>query len=147
MAIKNPNITDPQEYLAYLCQLSIDYGASDLYISFQEEPTLRVFDQLYRLIGLDKLDDEMLNGFAEIFLSSDQDREYFEENLSLDTALMLHGRRFRVNVSREQNHYMIVIRLFVEKVPTLDELNMGEVLKKLMTKTSGLIFLAGPTGS
>jgi twitching motility protein PilT len=42
---------------------------------------------------------------------------------------------------------MIVFRLFAEKVPTLDDLNMSPVFKQLMQKTNGIIFVAGPTGS
>lgn len=147
MVIENPKIKNPNEYLDYLCQVSIEYGASDLYLSFWEEPTLRVFNQLYRLVGLDKMADEMLEWFASLFLTQEVEQEYFSENLSLDTMYIAHGRRFRVNLSKEQDHYMVVIRLLVERVPTLDELNMGAILKKLMTKTSGLIFVAGPTGS
>lgn len=147
MAIKNPQITDPQKYLEYLCQMSIEYGASDLYLGFKEEPTLRVSNHLYRLIGLEQLEDPILESFTKLFLESQVEQDYFSENLSLDTNFSIHGRRFRVNISKEQGHYMIVIRLLAEKVPTLDELNMGDILKQLMTRSNGVIFVAGPTGS
>lgn len=146
MAFENPHITDPREYLQYLLKIHIDYAASDFYFTYNEEPSLRVHDEVYRLVGLDKFSDEMLNNIAGL-LMDETDKKLLEENLSVDIGYIAHNRRFRINISSQSGHLMIVFRLFAEKVPTLDDLNMSPVFKQLMQKTSGIIFVAGPTGS
>jgi twitching motility protein PilT len=146
MAFENPNITDPKEYLQYLLRIHIEYAASDSYFTFNEEPSLRVNDDVYRLIGLDKFSDEMLNGIANV-LMDEKDQKLFQEHLSVDIGYIAHNRRFRINISQQSNHIMIVFRLFAERVPTLQDLNMPPVFRQLMEKTSGIIFVAGPTGS
>jgi len=146
MAIENPHLTDPQEYLLYLLKMQVDYAASDAYFTVNEEPTIMVNDDLYRLIGLDKFSDEMLNNIANL-LMDETDKKLFAEQLSVDLGYVAHNRRFRINISRQSGHLMIVFRLFAEKVPTLDDLRMPPVFKRLMQKTSGIIFVAGPTGS
>ncbi len=145
MPIENPNITDPKEYLQYLLKIHIDYAASDSYFTYGEEPALRVNNEIYRLVGLDKFTDEMLNQIATL-LMDERDKKLFNENLSVDIGHIAHERRFRINVSQQSEHIMIVFRLFAEKVPTLDDLRMPPVFKSLMQKTNGIIFVAGPTG-
>ncbi|MDR0607480.1 MAG: hypothetical protein LBG52_03865 [Candidatus Peribacteria bacterium] len=135
MAFENPHLTDPKEYLHYLLKIHIDYAASDSYFTFNEEPTLRVNDEVYRLVGLDKFSDEMLNGITSA-LVDETDRKLFEENLSVDIGYVAHNRRFRINISQQSGHVMIVFRLFAEKVPTLDDLALPAVFRQLMQKTS-----------
>jgi Tfp pilus assembly pilus retraction ATPase PilT len=135
MTFENPHLTDPREYLHYLLKVHIDYAASDSYFTFNEEPALRVNDEIYRLVGLDKFSDEMLNGIAST-LMDETDRKLFNENLSVDIGYIAHSRRFRINISQQSGHMMIVFRLFAEKVPTIDDLALPPVFRQLMQKTS-----------
>jgi twitching motility protein PilT len=135
MPFENPHLTDPNEYLHYLLKIHIDYAASDSYFTFNEEPALRVNDEIYRLVGLDKFSDEMLNAIVAE-LMDDIDKKLFETNLSVDIGYIAHNRRFRINISQQSNHLMIVFRLFAEKVPTLEDLAMPPVFKQLMQKTN-----------
>jgi hypothetical protein len=50
MPFENPHISDPREYLQYLLKTHIDYAASDFYFTFNEEPALRIHDEVYRLV-------------------------------------------------------------------------------------------------
>jgi twitching motility protein PilT len=54
----------------------------------------------------------------------------------------MHGRRYRVNVSRQRSHYMIVVRLLEEKIPTIDERGLPQLFKKIVQRTNGIIFVA-----
>ncbi|GHV21222.1 hypothetical protein FACS1894176_11010 [Bacteroidia bacterium] len=135
MAFENPHLTDPKEYLYYLLKVHIDYAASDSYFTFNEEPALRVNDEIYRLVGLDKFSDEMLNEIATT-LMDETDKKLFDENMSVDIGYIAHGRRFRINISQQSGHIMVVFRLFAEKVPTIDDLALPPVFRQLMQKTS-----------
>jgi twitching motility protein PilT len=55
--------------------------------------------------------------------------------------------RFRVNIFRNQGNLNIVMRLLSTRVPTLDELEMPPIFKKMINEKTGLILLTGATGS
>jgi twitching motility protein PilT len=138
--------SDPIEYLEYLFDMMIKYESSDIYLTYGEEPTLRIFGEARRIIGLPKLDDQTLDAFAK-YMMTEEDKENYDKNLSADLGVSTHGRRYRVNISRQRDHIMIVARLLEEKVPTIDERKLPQIFKQLIQKTNGVIFVAGPTGS
>jgi twitching motility protein PilT len=78
---------------------------------------------------------------------NEEDKNNYKKYLSADIGMSMHGRRYRVNVSRQRDHLMIVARLLEEKVPTVDERGLPQIFKQLTHKTNGIIFVAGPTGS
>jgi twitching motility protein PilT len=88
----------------------------------------------------------VLNGIAD-YMMNEEDKKNYQENLSADLGISMHGRRYRVNISRQRDHIMIVTRLLEEKVPTIDERGLPQIFKQLTNKTNGVIFVAGPTGS
>ena len=137
---------DPIKYFEYLLDLMIKHKSSDIYLTFGEEPTLRVYGEARRITGLPKLDDKTLDAIAD-YMMAPEDKKNYEQVLSADLGLSVHGRRYRVNVSRQRNHIMIVARLLEEKVPTIDERGLPQIFKQLTGKTNGIIFVAGPTGS
>ena len=57
------------------------------------------------------------------------------------------GERQRVNVFRQQERLAATIRLLNDHIPTLEELKLPPVLKKLTAEPRGLILVTGPTGS
>lgn len=57
------------------------------------------------------------------------------------------GMRQRVNVYRERGNLCCAIRILNEDIPSLDELKLPPVLKKLALLPRGLILVTGPTGS
>ncbi len=144
VSMQNQNM-DAVQYLDYLCGLMVAHNSSDIYLTYGEEPVLRIFWEARRIVGLPKLDDQMLNAFAD-YMMNEEDKANFQKNLSADLGKSIHGRRYRVNISRQRDHIMIVARLLEEKVPTIDERNLPQIFKTLTQKTNGLIFVAGPTG-
>ena len=139
-------VLDPENYLLYLLQLMIENKSSDIYFTYGEEPALRIFGDVHRVSNAPKLEDPTLEAVANV-LMTDEDRELYKENLSCDLWCSVHGRRYRVNISRQRWHKMIVARLLEEKIPTIHELWLPEILKTLTKKTSGIVFVAWPTWS
>ncbi len=138
---------DVKEYLKFLLMLMIDYDASDIYLTHWEAPVLRIYGDALRIQGLAPLDDNVLNQFKWFLVKSEEDQDLFDEHMSVDLWISLHARRYRVNVSKQRGHIMIVARLLAEKVPTIDELWLPLIFKDLMNRTSGLIFVVWPTWS
>ncbi len=127
-----------------LHQLMAEKNASDLYLTFWEPPTLRINNQLHRLEQLPIMTDEMLNEIKERLVKPEM-AEYFTKNLSIDLWVSNTWRRYRVNISKQQWHIMIVSRLFMEAAPTIDQLWLPAILKDLASKSSWIILVTGPT--
>ncbi len=137
---------NPSNYMLYLGQLMINKNSSDIYFTYGEEPALRIFGEVHRVMNAPKLGDPTLEAITKL-LTSEEDRDLYRENLSCDLWYSVHDRRYRINISRQRWHKMIVARLLEEKIPTIHELWLPEILKTLTKKTSGIVFVAWPTWS
>ena len=139
-------ILSPSNYMLYLGQLMINKKSSDIYFTYGEEPALRIYWEIYRVTSAPKLQDSTLEAMSSVLMSK-EDEDFYDRELSCDIGYSIHGRRFRINISRQRWHKMIVARLLEEKVPTIDSLWLPQILKALTKKTSWIIFLAWPTWS
>jgi twitching motility protein PilT len=91
-------------------------------------------------------DDETRRFLYEIM--SNEQKHDFEKDGELDFAYDLVGvARFRVNLMVQTRGPGAVFRIIPTALPTLDELNMPQAIKKLGRLTSGLVLVTGPTGS
>lgn len=137
---------DSKEYFSFLLNMMTQYNASDIYITYWETPVLRIEQALRRIAGAKKLTDDVLLDFKNILVSWEHEK-YFEREKSVDMWYSLNGRRYRINISWQSGHIMIVARLLSEKIPTIDELWLPQILKKIVHVSWWLIFLSWPTGS
>ena len=55
--------------------------------------------------------------------------------------------RFRVNVFSQRGNFSIVCRQLNTSIPTLDQLKMPEVMRKIPLEKTGLVLVTGSTGS
>ena len=63
-------------------------------------------------------------------------------------GLSLEGvGRFRVNVFRQRGEAAMVVRYIKDVIPSIDELRLPQVLKRLIMEPRGLILVVGGTGS
>lgn len=136
----------PRDYLMYFLQMMIQNKSSDIYFTYWEEPSLRIYGEIYRVNVVPKLEDATLEAIARE-LMTDEDHDLYKKYLSCDLGYSAYGRRYRVNISRQRWHKMIVARLLEERIPTIDELWLPQIMKTLINKTSGIVFVAWPTWS
>lgn len=146
VVLEDLTVLDPGAYLLYLSQLMINSKSSDIYFTYGEEPALRIYWEVRRVKVAPKLEDSTLEAISAI-LMEEEDVEIYNKNLSCDIWYSVHGRRFRINISRQRWHKMIVARLLEEKILTIHELWLPEILRTLTAKTSWIIFVAWPTWS
>ena len=140
--ISNDQFQSPTAYLEYLNTLMIQKNASDMYLTYGEPPVLRILEEVHRETDLEPLDDELLNQLA-LTLMNTTGLDFFEKHGSIDLGIGYQDRRYRVNISRQRGHIMIVARLLRKKVPTLESLCLPGIFKELSHRTNGIIFLAG----
>ena len=125
---------------------AVERRASDIHLTVGVPPTLRINGALVRL-NLPPLGPaDTLRLFESI--APEERQTFFRQNGEVDFSHTIHGlSRFRVNAFRQRGSVAIAVRLIPEQVPTLEQLELPEVVATLARKPRGLILVTGPTGS
>ena len=128
-----------------LLKIAVERNASDLHVAVGLPPTLRIDG------GLQPLDGSALTGkaVAEMVLPmlSAAQKNRFTTERELDLAYEVTGvGRFRVNLHWEKDVIGLVARVIPSKIPTMEEIDMPEIMYKLARLEQGLVLVTGPTG-
>ncbi|MGM0702073.1 MAG: PilT/PilU family type 4a pilus ATPase [Pseudomonadota bacterium] len=135
-----------REWLEQLLGIMAQKEASDLLISVQAPPTMKIAGQLIAL-GEQRLSVEQVRELVAAALPEGH-RERFQEDREANFALSLSGRgRFRVSAFQQRNQLAMVIRRIGFDIPHLDELSLPPVLGELANIKRGLVFVVGGTGT
>ncbi|MGC9526784.1 MAG: type IV pilus twitching motility protein PilT [Limnospira sp.] len=121
--------------------------ASDIHIRVGHTTRYRIQGEMVRIKDQIKVTPELFEHYLQEILTPYQ-RQQFEENKELDTAIFYPGLvRCRVNCFESLTGGAMVLRLISLKIPSIEELRLPEVLKKIISYPQGLILVTGPTGS
>ena len=132
--------------LKELLKLSIQRKASDLHLTENSPPVLRIDGKLV-LVDADRLGREEIKK-AIYGMLSDIQKEKFERDRELDFSLALEGlERFRVNVHIQKGSVEGAFRRIPQFVPSIQELGLPPAILDFARKPSGLVLITGPTGS
>jgi twitching motility protein PilT len=129
-----------------LLQITVDRKASDLIISNDAPPTLRVGGDLVAVKGkkLAGVDTKSL----VYALLNDEQIEKFEKEWELDFSTTVPNLgRFRVNVHYQKNSVAASIRYLSMDIPHFEDLGLPEAARNLALKRRGLVLITGPSGS
>jgi len=132
--------------LLELLQILVESEGSDLHITTDTPPQIRVHGHLQRL----DLPDMTPSGTKQLAYSvlTDAQKRRFEETLELDFSFGIQGlARFRCNVFNQRGAVAAVYRLIPEKIRSFQELGLPPVLATLAERPRGLVLVTGPTGS
>jgi twitching motility protein PilT len=123
-----------------------DRGGTDLLLTADAPPMLRVGGQLDRYAGPDLTPDDIdaiVTGLVGPAL-----RQAFDSDGEVDFSFSWRGQaRFRGNAFRQRHTTALSLRLIPFKIPTFDELAIPHVIRDFMNRTHGLVLVTGPTGS
>jgi twitching motility protein PilT len=132
--------------LPQLLKALIDQGGSDLHISADSAPRLRVDGQLLPL-NLQALTAADSKSLCYSVLTEEQKRE-FETNKEIDLAFSVKNlARFRANIYLQKGQVSGAFRVIPFKIYTLDDLALPGILRNLCDLPRGLVLVTGPTGS
>jgi twitching motility protein PilT len=132
--------------LPELLKTLVDVNGSDLHLTTQTPPQIRVHGKLQTL-DLPVLGPAETKGLAYSVLT-DAQKKRFEETLELDFSFGIRGlARFRCNVFNQRGAVAAVYRVIPEKIKGFDELALPPVLATLAERPRGLVLVTGPTGS
>jgi twitching motility protein PilT len=130
-----------------LLRLMVDNHASDMHLTVDSLPVLRIDGVLAPMEGFDKLNDRDLDSIFEQLTNLEQ-RQYFSNELELDLNYSIPDlARFRINAMKQRGTLSLAFRMVPIKVPTIDDIELPQILKKLIMKPNGLILITGATGS
>jgi len=129
-----------------LLLLCIEKRASDLHITENEPPLLRIDGKLFRLQEHPPLTKQDLKKMIYGVLTNPQ-KEIFERELELDFSLALPDLdRFRVNVHLQRGSVEAAFRRIPLEIPDMNELGLPPIVADLARKANGLVLVTGPTG-
>ncbi len=119
---------------------------SDIHLIANKVPYMRQIGDL-NPSEFNVVTEDDINKMIQIMTSEDQ-FEHYQNGYDIDTAYSdKDGNRYRLNIFRQQQVSAIAIRLLNNHIPSIDELQLPEVLKKLALSNKGIILVTGPTGS
>lgn len=118
---------------------------SDIHLNVGSPTMFRIHGSLVPCdLGL--TDDHVTYLIYSMF--DEEKKRLFESGEDLDFALAApDGSRARVNVLRSKGKMGAVLRLLNTSIPSLEELNLPEVLLDVANQPRGLVLVTGPTGS
>src|SRR5689334_22046384 len=131
--------------LPELLKMTVDMDGSDLHLTTDTPPQVRVHGHLQRLTGpsLGAADTKQL----AYSVLTDAQKKRFEETQELDFSFGIKGlARFRGNMFNQRGAVGAVYRLIPEQIRSFQDLNLPPVIASLAEKPRGLVLVTGPTG-
>ncbi len=130
-----------------LLRKAIAQEASDLHIKVGSPPILRIYGELTPLTSEKKIAHEDATKIALSVMSTAQ-ADIFKRKNDMDLAYSVPGLgRFRCNIFMQRGTVGLVFRVIPMRIPTIDDLLLPEVIKKIAMEQRGLILVTGTTGS
>src|SRR6266700_2115155 len=137
----------PIPALSELLKRMVDAGGSDLHITTNSPPRIRVHGELKPCEDLPVLGPADTKQLAYSILT-DAQKHRFEESLELDFSFGIKNiARFRGNLFNQRGATAGVFRVIPFEIKTFEQLHLPAVLRKLCEKPRGLVLVTGPTGS
>ncbi len=147
MSYEQSTTVESQLTLPDLLKKMTDLSGSDLHLSTNSPPQVRVHGHLSPLPGFGPLSPSDTKRLAYSVLT-DAQKHRFEENLELDFSFGLKGMsRFRANLFNQKGAVGAVFRAIPYEIKTFDALGLPTVVSDMCKKPRGLVLVTGPTGS
>ena len=129
----------------YLTALTHE-GGSDLHLSADSRPTLRVDGSLVPMMNESILTSADSEGFLKSITSTEQ-QEQFKTKQELDFSYQpAGGDRFRCNAFYQRGSVGIVMRRIPKDIRSIEELDLPAILETFAHKSQGFFLVVGPVG-
>ncbi len=121
-------------------------GGSDLHISADFHPTIRVDGSLLPMQSEPVLTKKDTAAFAELLMGKQAFKNFLtvkEADFSYQTK---DGNRFRCNAFFQRGAIGVVMRFIPKEIKTVEELGLPPVLETFARKQQGFFLVVGPVG-
>lgn len=128
-----------------LLVMCIEKKASDLHLTENEPPILRIDGRLRRIDHPALSRDDLKKNIYGVLTNTQ--KEMFERDLELDFSLALPDMdRFRVNIHMQKGSVEAAFRRVPLVTPGIKDLGLPAVAIDLARRPNGLVLVTGPTG-
>ena len=139
------NTNSYKHQLEELLNFTSKEQASDLHLSSNNEPTLRMGGRLIPLLKIRKLKGRDTQGFAQALMTEAQYERFLKEK-EIDFSYNFQDKaRFRVNAFFQRGEISVALRLVPSKIKTIEELNLPSILNDLAKANQGFVLITGPS--
>jgi twitching motility protein PilU len=129
-----------------ILKAAVKHDASDIFITAGRPPSLKVNGRLATLSQTVLTDDEARDLVTSTM--TDAQKKEFERDKECNYAIATGSAgRFRVSALVQRNKIAMVLRRIKDEIPTIEELNVPEIIKDLSMTKRGLVIFVGATGS
>jgi len=137
---------DYNNQLKELLSITVAEQASDLHLSVDHPPILRLAGSLIPLVKKKKLSSEDTKNFADCLMTEEQKQRFLEKKeVDFSYNFVEEGARFRVNVFFQRGNVSCALRLIPARIPTIKELNLPPILHQFVVPSQGFILVTGPS--
>lgn len=138
--------TDYKKELDDLIETVIKEEGSDLHLSQDRFPAIRVAGSLIPILKSAKTSMADMEGIIDLFLNAENKKKFLEEK-QIDFAYNHRiDARFRGNAYFQQGMVSIALRLVPKQIKTLQDLNLPAILGTFAQKQQGFFLVVGPAG-
>ena len=138
--------TGTQLQIQRLLKAMVDKGASDLHITANSPPVMRIYGKIIKVNSPPLSGEETKQLLYQVL--SPRKKQYFEKNLEIDFSFEITGLgRFRGNIFHAGKSVSGVFRYIPYAVPDFKSLNLPQVIMNMANVSNGLILVTGPAGS
>jgi twitching motility protein PilT len=132
--------------LTRLLQLVCDLDGSDLHIKGGAAHAVRVDGQLHTLDNEPPISAEDLLALTVSIMPPTISAIFWDDH-EVDFAFTANGiGRFRINAFYQHGSVALAIRRLPPSIPSMEELGLPDVVRRLAEERRGLILVTGPTG-
>ncbi|WP_028238423.1 PilT/PilU family type 4a pilus ATPase [Stutzerimonas azotifigens] len=129
-----------------LLRLMVEKGGSDLFITAGVPPSMKVNGKILP-VSKNPMSPEQTRETVYSVMNEQQRREFMEKH-ECNFAISARGiGRFRVSAFFQRNLAGMVLRRIETHIPTIEDLKLPDVLKKLAMTKRGLVLFVGATGT
>ena len=129
-----------------LISIVVKEGASDLHLSANRYPAIRVMENLIPLVNAAILSEEDTLNLAHELMGDDNFKKFVdtkEADFSYEVEKMV---RFRGNAFFQKGAAGVALRVIPSNIKTINELNLPPILESFTRKKQGFFLVVGPVG-
>lgn len=130
-----------------LLKTAVEKKASDLHLVVGHVPVLRIDTEIKPMKDEPEVSNAELKKMVESILTVSQKKKFYDDR-ELDLSYEINNvGRFRINLCWEKDNVSLVSRIINNKIPSMEDLGLNDVVAEMLLQNQGLILVTGPTGS
>jgi len=134
-----------QDQLEELLEFTLKEQASDLHLSFNHSPIIRIADKLVPLLKKKKFSSVDMTELTKSLMSAEQYQRFLDEK-EIDLSYNFQDKaRFRINIFFQRGEISIALRLIPRQIKTIEELNLPPELHRFARANQGFVLITGPS--